>query len=185
LDDLGHRVEEVPVIRVFIIRFPSYFFFLWLYSPFWTLAALHIGGFLNYLDVIGLLGRVISSSQGLYLHRTTQHRKTWTNIHAFRGIRTHDPSNQPAKIHASDRTATVTGFPSYTEPNYLGTIRKIFPHIRGLHPWTTNLPTEKGSHLTRVPHFPPVSRSHPPRELLNVLSCYFYKQKCQLGPKQL
>jgi hypothetical protein len=25
------------------------------------------------------------------------------------GIRTHDPSNQPAKNHASDRTATVTG----------------------------------------------------------------------------
>jgi hypothetical protein len=25
------------------------------------------------------------------------------------GIRTHDPSNQPAKTHASDRTATVTG----------------------------------------------------------------------------
>jgi hypothetical protein len=25
------------------------------------------------------------------------------------GIRTHDPGNQPAKTHASDRTATVTG----------------------------------------------------------------------------
>jgi hypothetical protein len=32
-----------------------------------------------------------------------------TNIHALIGIRTHDPSNQPAKTHASDRTATVTG----------------------------------------------------------------------------
>jgi hypothetical protein len=31
------------------------------------------------------------------------------NIHALSGIRTHDPSNQPAKTHASDRTATVTG----------------------------------------------------------------------------
>jgi hypothetical protein len=59
--------------------------------------------------MLGLLGRVISPSQGLYLHRTTQHRKTWTNINAFSGIRTHDPSNQPAKTHASDRTATVTG----------------------------------------------------------------------------
>jgi hypothetical protein len=28
---------------------------------------------------------------------------------ALSGIRTHDPSNQPAKTHASDRTATVTG----------------------------------------------------------------------------
>jgi hypothetical protein len=59
--------------------------------------------------MVGLLGRVISPSQGLYLHRTTQHRKTRTNIHALSGIRTHDPSNQPVKTHASDRTATVTG----------------------------------------------------------------------------
>jgi hypothetical protein len=59
--------------------------------------------------MVGLLGRVISPWQGLYLHRTTQHRKTRSNIHALIGIRTHDPSNHPAKTHASDRTATVTG----------------------------------------------------------------------------
>jgi hypothetical protein len=59
--------------------------------------------------MVGLLGRVISPLQGLYLHRTTQHRNTRTNIQALSGIRTHDPSNQPAKTHASDRTATVTG----------------------------------------------------------------------------
>jgi hypothetical protein len=59
--------------------------------------------------MVGLLGRVISPSQGLCLHRTTQHRKTRTNIHALRKIRTHDPSNQQIKTHASDRTATVTG----------------------------------------------------------------------------
>jgi hypothetical protein len=58
--------------------------------------------------MVELLGREISPSQGLYLHRTTQHRKTRTNIHALSGMRTHDPSNQPAKTHASDRTATVT-----------------------------------------------------------------------------
>jgi hypothetical protein len=51
----------------------------------------------------------MSPSQGLYLHRTTQHRKTRTNIHALSWIRTHDFSNQQAKTHASDRTATVTG----------------------------------------------------------------------------
>jgi hypothetical protein len=60
--------------------------------------------------MVGLLGRVISPSQDLYLHRTTKHRKTRTNIHALRGVRTHDPSNEPAKTHASDRTATVTGY---------------------------------------------------------------------------
>jgi hypothetical protein len=46
--------------------------------------------------MVGLLERVISPSQGLYLHRTTQHRKTRTNIRAFSGIRIHDPSkNRP------------------------------------------------------------------------------------------
>jgi hypothetical protein len=55
--------------------------------------------------MVGLFGRVISPSQGLYLHRTTQHRKTRTNIHALSGIRTHDPNNQLAKTQASDRTA--------------------------------------------------------------------------------
>jgi hypothetical protein len=56
----------------------------------------------------GLLGQVISPSQGLYLHKT-QHRTTLANIHALSGIRTHDPSNQPAKTHATDRTAIVIG----------------------------------------------------------------------------
>jgi hypothetical protein len=59
--------------------------------------------------MVGLLEQVFSPSQGLYLHRTTQYRKRRTNIHALSGIRTHDPSNQPAKTHVSDRTATVTG----------------------------------------------------------------------------
>jgi hypothetical protein len=36
--------------------------------------------------MVGLPGRVVSPSQGLYLHRTTPHRKTRTNIHALRGI---------------------------------------------------------------------------------------------------
>jgi hypothetical protein len=73
--------------------------------------------------MVGLLGRVISPSQGLYLHRTTQHRKTRTNIHAFSGIGTHDPSNQPAKIHTSDRTASVTG----SILTYVGKILGDFP----------------------------------------------------------
>jgi hypothetical protein len=55
----------------------------------------------------GLLGRVISPSQGLYLHRTTLHRKTRTNIHALSEIRTHDPSVRAIKAHAPDHWATV------------------------------------------------------------------------------
>jgi hypothetical protein len=47
-------------------------------QSFRTMATSHTGGFLNYVfrHMVGLLGRVISPSQGLYLHRTTQHRKT-------------------------------------------------------------------------------------------------------------
>jgi hypothetical protein len=56
--------------------------------------------------MVGLIERVISPSQGLYLHRTTQHRKTRKNIHALSGIRTHDPSIQEAKTHALDLAAT-------------------------------------------------------------------------------
>jgi hypothetical protein len=46
---------------------------------------------MNHRQTVGLLGRVISLSQGLHLHRTTQHRQTRTNIHALSGIRTRDP----------------------------------------------------------------------------------------------
>jgi hypothetical protein len=49
----------------------SVFFFHWLYSPFgpWPL----IINFMTILQTVGLLGRVISSSQGLYLN-TGQHK---------------------------------------------------------------------------------------------------------------
>jgi hypothetical protein len=46
-------------------------------------------------QLIGLLGQGISLSQDLYLHTEQQkHRINAhnTNIYAFRGIRTHDPS---------------------------------------------------------------------------------------------
>jgi hypothetical protein len=68
------------------------------------LGRLTYGTFLNlFRHLVGLLGRVISPSQGFYLHRTAQHRKTRTNIHAFSGIRTHDPSVRAMKAHASGR----------------------------------------------------------------------------------
>jgi hypothetical protein len=43
-------------------------------------------------NLVGLLGRVISSSQGLYLHRAAQ--KGETDIHALSGIRTQCLSDQ-------------------------------------------------------------------------------------------
>jgi hypothetical protein len=47
-----------------------------------------------FTQTVGLLGRVISPSQGRYLH-TGQHKhriNAHTDIHALSGIRTHDPS---------------------------------------------------------------------------------------------
>jgi hypothetical protein len=74
----------------------TFIFLLWLYSPLGPWSP-HIKRFLElFRHMVIILGRVISPSQGLYLHRTTQHRKTRANIHALSGIWTHDPSNQPA-----------------------------------------------------------------------------------------
>jgi hypothetical protein len=47
--------------------------------------------------LVGLLRRGISPAQGLYLHRTTQHRKTQTNIHAPIRIQTCDPNVREAE----------------------------------------------------------------------------------------
>jgi hypothetical protein len=61
-------------------------------SHFWSIGL--ISQFLDHSQTVGLLGRVISSSQGLYLNREQhKHRKTHTHIkHPCReGIRTHDP----------------------------------------------------------------------------------------------
>jgi hypothetical protein len=43
-------------------------------------------------QLVGLHEREINPTQRLYLHRTTQHTKTRTHIHASSGIRTHNPS---------------------------------------------------------------------------------------------
>jgi hypothetical protein len=43
-----------------------------------------------YRQLVGFLGWVIGPTQGLYLHRTTQHRETQTHTHAPSRIRTCD-----------------------------------------------------------------------------------------------
>jgi hypothetical protein len=61
-----------------------------------------------------LIGRVLEGggvdpSQGLYLHRIAQHRKTRANIYALRKTQTHDPNIQAVKTHDSDHAVTVIG----------------------------------------------------------------------------
>jgi hypothetical protein len=57
----------------------------------------------SFRQLVGLLRRGRSPMQGLYLCRTTQSRKTKTNIHAVSGIRTHCLSDQAIKAYASER----------------------------------------------------------------------------------
>jgi hypothetical protein len=83
-------------------------FFFWRYSPNFGLglppwnSSFHFG-LLDLRHSVGLLGRVISSSQGLYLY--IKHSKTHMhtpNIHALSGIRSHDPG-----FRASENSARL------------------------------------------------------------------------------
>jgi hypothetical protein len=100
-------------------------FFLWRYSPIWAVAYLHEimfhFAFLDFGQSVELPGRVISSSQGLYLYTTTEKRArahTHTiNIHTLREIRTHDPGFRASEDSAClkplgyrDRFVTVLYF---------------------------------------------------------------------------
>jgi hypothetical protein len=78
-------------------------------TPIWALAyfietPFHVG-LLDLRHLVGLLGRMISSSQGLYLHTNTENAHTHThkqtlNIYALEWVRTHDPG-----FRASENTA--------------------------------------------------------------------------------
>jgi hypothetical protein len=70
-----------------LILFWFFFFFIGFCSPVLDHCLLLFFGSLIYFDMVDSL----DESQGLYLHRATQHRKTRTNIHAFSVIRTRYP----------------------------------------------------------------------------------------------
>jgi hypothetical protein len=86
------------------------FFFHWLYSPLgpWPL----IFSFMIILQTVGLLGRVISSSQGRYLN-TGQHKhriNTYqTSIPCVGSEPTIATSERAKTVHALDHSANVTG----------------------------------------------------------------------------
>jgi hypothetical protein len=94
-------LSTLPTVLTKII----YYFFSWFYSPVMDLRLL-FSLFPNlFWHMVGLLGWVISLSQGLYLHRTPQHRTTRTNIHVLSGIRTCDP------VYERLRPAPQTAWP--------------------------------------------------------------------------
>jgi hypothetical protein len=90
-------------------------FFRWLYSPVgpWPL----IFSFIIILQTVGLLGRVISSSQGFYLnigqHKHRINTYTYQTSLPYVGFEPTIPASEPAKIvHSLNRSATVTGWKS-------------------------------------------------------------------------
>jgi hypothetical protein len=114
---MREEIEKLQIMQITYTNIPPMFFFF-LVAP--TLGSLlplleHRAEFPQFLDQresVGLLGRVISPSQGLYLYINTEKRThTHTlNIHALYGIRTHGTTSERAKtVHALDSSATVTG----------------------------------------------------------------------------
>jgi hypothetical protein len=92
------------------LRFHTLYFFHWLYSP----LGLLIFSLMIILQTVGLLGRVISPSQGLYLN-TGQHKHR-INIFTYQtsmpcvGFEPMITISERAKtVHALDCSATVTG----------------------------------------------------------------------------
>jgi hypothetical protein len=99
-----------------------------------------ISQFLDHSHTIGLLGRVISSSQGLYLN-TGQHKRRKTHTHQttmpWVGFEPAIPAFERVKtVHALDRSATVTGsyecrspINSITNPNPVSSHTWQYAHV--------------------------------------------------------
>jgi hypothetical protein len=83
--------------------------------PFWSMGhpcnALFHFSFLKLRQSVGLLGRGIGQSQGLYLHKTTQTQKkhTQTSMPSAAFAPTIPVFERAKTVHASDRAATVIG----------------------------------------------------------------------------
>jgi hypothetical protein len=104
------RVPNVSIATVgffifFLSFFLSFFRSLLRIRPIGLFQFRIISEIMNDRQTVELLGWVISSSQGLYLHRTTQRRQTRINIHALSGIRTRDP------VYERSRPAPQTAQP--------------------------------------------------------------------------
>jgi hypothetical protein len=91
----GNYYDEAIIINLLLLE--------WLYSPRgpWPLFS-----FLIYSQSVGLLERVISSSQGLYLNTGQHKHRINTYTHQTPTI---TASERAKTVHALHRSATVTG----------------------------------------------------------------------------
>jgi hypothetical protein len=88
-------------------NFPS-FIHQWLSSPLLG-SGLFFSLVIFFTQTVGLIGQWISPSQGRYLH-TEQHKhriNAHTDIHAFSGIGTHDPSVRASEDNLGNLTGNL------------------------------------------------------------------------------
>jgi hypothetical protein len=112
------RSSHTAILVLSIVE--NYGFFLRALQPPWALASSF--SFMIILLTVRLLGRVISSSQGLYLNtgKQKQNKHIHTpNIHALNEIRTHDPS-----VRASEDSSCLKSRGHRDRLNYEYTSRK-------------------------------------------------------------
>jgi hypothetical protein len=120
----NHQIINVPIF-VFFFFFGATAPILGLRLPPWN-SPFHFG-LLDLRHSVGLLDRLCSSSQGLYVYTNTERRKH-THTHTYTHIHTHKhwtsipsvefdptiPASERAKtLHSLDLSATVTGKRTY------------------------------------------------------------------------
>jgi hypothetical protein len=92
-------------LLLFVHSINLYFFSLLKIRPIGLFQFRIISEMMNHRQTVGLHGQVISSLQGLYLHRTTQYTQVRTNIHAVSGIQTCNP------VYEHSRPVPQTAWP--------------------------------------------------------------------------
>jgi hypothetical protein len=98
--------------------YTEYFFLLLLCSHFWSIGL--ISQFLDHSQTVGLLGRVISSSQGLYLNTEQhKHRKTHTHINHPRPEWDSNPRSRPPSERSSTCLRRRDNFTFFTLLKYI------------------------------------------------------------------
>jgi hypothetical protein len=117
--EASQNIGPVLLSNLIFFHLPriTFFFFYFHWSPLGDLLPFRSKGlisqFLDNSQTVGLLGRVISSSQGLYLNTgQNKHRKTHTHTHTSNIPAIEPPipaSERATTVHALVSSATVTG----------------------------------------------------------------------------
>jgi hypothetical protein len=106
---LSTVLKCTDLLKLYDMKMETGFIHLWLYSPLLELGRFF--SFLNYTQLVGLLGRGKSPSQGRYLHtgQYKQNKRTQASMPLV-GFEPTIPAFEQAKtVHALHRAATMIG----------------------------------------------------------------------------